>query len=95
MSAGPVVVRLDPDTPVAPSDSRKLSAGLGEMVGRTLARTGPVDLVLTGGETARRVLDALGGHAAHPAGADPSRGRHVSTARRSRRRHPSRQLRWS
>ncbi len=60
VGAGPVVVRIDPDTPVAPSDSRKLSAGLGEMVGRTLARTGPVDLVLTGGETARRVLDALG-----------------------------------
>jgi uncharacterized protein YgbK (DUF1537 family) len=60
VSAGPVVVRLDPDEPVAPSDSRKLSAALGEMVGRTLARTGPVDLVLTGGETARRVLDALG-----------------------------------
>jgi hypothetical protein len=60
VGAGPVVVRLDPDTPVAPSDSRKLSAELGELVGRTLARTGPVDLVLTGGETARRVLDALG-----------------------------------
>jgi 4-hydroxythreonine-4-phosphate dehydrogenase len=68
VGAGPVVVRLDPDTPVAPSDSRKLSAALGEMVGRTLARTGPVDLVLTGGETARRVLDALGATRLTPLG---------------------------
>jgi uncharacterized protein YgbK (DUF1537 family) len=68
VGAGPVVVRLDPDTPVAPSDSRKLSAELGEMVGRTLARTGPVDLVLTGGETARRVLDALGATRLTPLG---------------------------
>jgi uncharacterized protein YgbK (DUF1537 family) len=68
VGAGPVVVRLDPATPVAPSDSRKLSAELGEMVGRTLARTGPVDLVLTGGETARRVLDALGATRLTPLG---------------------------
>jgi 4-phospho-D-threonate 3-dehydrogenase / 4-phospho-D-erythronate 3-dehydrogenase len=68
VGAGPVVVRLDPDTRVAPSDSRKLSAELGEMVGRTLARTGPVDLVLTGGETARRVLDALGATRLTPLG---------------------------
>ncbi|MFD2090682.1 four-carbon acid sugar kinase family protein [Blastococcus deserti] len=60
VGVGPLVVRIDPDTPVAPSDSRKLAAELGELVGRTLARTGPLDLVLTGGETARRVLDALG-----------------------------------
>jgi 4-hydroxythreonine-4-phosphate dehydrogenase len=68
VGAGPVVVRLDPDAPVAPSDSRKLSAALGEMVGRTLTRTGRVDLVLTGGETARRVLDALGAMRLTPLG---------------------------
>jgi 4-hydroxythreonine-4-phosphate dehydrogenase len=61
LAAGPVVIRPDPAAPLAPADSRRLSAGLGDLVGRALTRlSGPVDLVLTGGETARRVLDALG-----------------------------------
>jgi 4-phospho-D-threonate 3-dehydrogenase / 4-phospho-D-erythronate 3-dehydrogenase len=61
VTAGPVVVRPDPTATLAPADSRRLSAGLGDLVGRALSQVGgPVDLVLTGGETARRVLDALG-----------------------------------
>jgi 4-hydroxythreonine-4-phosphate dehydrogenase len=59
--AGPVVVRLDPAEPVSPSLSRRLSTGLGALVARAVsARASSVDLVLTGGETARRVLEALG-----------------------------------
>ena len=58
---GPVVVRPDPVSPLAPADSRRLSAGLADLATQALAGVGGrVDLVLTGGETARRVLDALG-----------------------------------
>ncbi len=61
VAAGPVVVRPDPAAPLVPADSRRLSAGLSDLVARALARIGaPVDMALTGGETARRVLDALG-----------------------------------
>ena len=61
LATGPVVVRPDPAAPVDPRDSRRLAAGLGALAARVVVRTGqPVDLVLTGGETARRVLDALG-----------------------------------
>ena len=69
LAAGPVVIRPDPAAPLAPADSRRLSAGLGDLVGRALVRlSGPVDLVLTGGETARRVLDALGVNRLTPLG---------------------------
>jgi 4-hydroxythreonine-4-phosphate dehydrogenase len=58
---GPAVVRLDPTEPVSPSLSRRLSTGLAALVARAVQGSpSSVDLVLTGGETARRVLDALG-----------------------------------
>ncbi|MGO4753383.1 nucleotide-binding domain containing protein, partial [Streptomyces sp. 2MCAF27] len=48
---------------------RRLVHGLARTVAAALARhEGPVDLVLTGGETARRVLDALGVSELHPVG---------------------------
>ncbi|NUS88695.1 MAG: hypothetical protein HOY75_39850, partial [Streptomyces sp.] len=55
----------------APADlsPRRLVHGLARTVAAALARhDGPVDLVLTGGETARRVLDALGVTELHPVG---------------------------
>jgi 4-hydroxythreonine-4-phosphate dehydrogenase len=58
---GVVVVRPDPEAAVDVSSSRRISTGLGSIVARSLARSpGSVGLALTGGETARRVLDALG-----------------------------------
>jgi uncharacterized protein YgbK (DUF1537 family) len=59
-AGGVVVVRPDPDAARDVASSRRISSGLGALVARALApSTGPVGLVLTGGETARRVLDAL------------------------------------
>jgi 4-hydroxythreonine-4-phosphate dehydrogenase len=61
---GPLVLRPDPAAELDPANSRGLSAGLARVVAAALAlvepAAGPVDLVLTGGETARRVLDAVG-----------------------------------
>ncbi|MFF0223625.1 4-hydroxythreonine-4-phosphate dehydrogenase PdxA [Streptomyces sp. NPDC004629] len=51
------VVSIADDGPVAPGSGRRLVAGLARAVAE-VARDS--DLVLTGGETARRVLDALG-----------------------------------
>jgi 4-hydroxythreonine-4-phosphate dehydrogenase len=55
---GPTVVRVDPVAPVDPSQARAVATGLAASVAAVLPAT--VDLVLLGGETARRVLDALG-----------------------------------
>ncbi|MES4905540.1 MULTISPECIES: four-carbon acid sugar kinase family protein [unclassified Streptomyces] len=57
---GPVPAALSP---------RRLVHGLARFVAAALARhDGAADLVLTGGETARRVLDALGVTELHPVG---------------------------
>jgi 4-hydroxythreonine-4-phosphate dehydrogenase len=62
VTRGAVVLRADPAGGVVPGAARHLSAGLARLVTAALATVpgGPVDLALTGGETARRVLDALG-----------------------------------
>lgn len=53
----------------APLSPRRLVHGLARAVAAAVARhDGSVDLVLTGGETARRVLDALGVTELHPVG---------------------------
>ncbi|SDN45881.1 4-hydroxythreonine-4-phosphate dehydrogenase [Klenkia soli] len=60
LTRGPLVLRPDPADAVRPASSRALSAGLSRLVADALQLTDAVvDLVLTGGETARRVLDAL------------------------------------
>ncbi|MFE2944123.1 four-carbon acid sugar kinase family protein [Streptomyces sp. NPDC059255] len=51
------VVGVDPAQGIRPGAARQVVAGLARTVA---AACGPADLVLTGGETARRVLDALG-----------------------------------
>jgi 4-hydroxythreonine-4-phosphate dehydrogenase len=56
--SGPTVVRVDPSDSVDPGQARAVVCGLAATVAAALHE--PVDLVLTGGETARRVLDALG-----------------------------------
>jgi len=56
--AGPTVIRVDPGARVDPRLARRVSGGLAATVAAALRA--PVDLVLIGGETARRVLDALG-----------------------------------
>lgn len=60
--SGPTVVRVDPDGGVDPGQARAVARGLAATVATALRDPAavPVDLVLTGGETARRVLDALG-----------------------------------
>ncbi len=55
--SGPSVLRVDPDNGVDPDQGRAVSEGLAATVA---SLPGPMDLVLIGGETARRVLDALG-----------------------------------
>lgn len=64
---GPTVIRVDPAAPVLPGRARSVAAGLAATV--VAARCGPVALVLVGGETGRRVLDALGVDALEPVGA--------------------------
>lgn len=60
LSHGPVVLTLDEAVDVDPARAPELVARLAEFAGRILTRLAhPVDLVLTGGETARRVLDAI------------------------------------
>jgi 4-hydroxythreonine-4-phosphate dehydrogenase len=56
--SGPTVIRVDPDAPVEPGRARAVAAGLAATVAAVVRE--PVDLVLIGGETGRRVLDALG-----------------------------------
>jgi 4-phospho-D-threonate 3-dehydrogenase / 4-phospho-D-erythronate 3-dehydrogenase len=56
--AGPTVIRVDPAAPVDPARARAVATGIAATVANALP--GPVVLVLIGGETARRVLDALG-----------------------------------
>lgn len=51
--------------PVDPARSSEISAALADLVARAI-RDRTVGLVLTGGETARRVLDALGVNTLHP-----------------------------
>jgi 4-hydroxythreonine-4-phosphate dehydrogenase len=55
--SGPTVLRVDPDDHVDPGRGRAVSEGLAATVA---SLPGPMDLVLIGGETARRVLDVLG-----------------------------------
>lgn len=55
--SGPSVLRVDPDDLVDPGRGRAVAEGLAATVA---SQPGPVDLVLIGGETARRVLDVLG-----------------------------------
>lgn len=62
--AGPTVIRVDPAASVEPGRARAVAAGLAATVAAALR--GPVDLVLVGGETARRVLDVLGVSALEP-----------------------------
>ncbi|GAA2649162.1 four-carbon acid sugar kinase family protein [Streptomyces vastus] len=54
---GITIVSIDGSGPVEPGSARALVAGLARTVAQTALDS---DLVLTGGETARRVLDALG-----------------------------------
>ncbi|MER6142297.1 four-carbon acid sugar kinase family protein [Streptomyces sparsogenes] len=69
---GVTVVAPEPATAGPPPDGvtpRRLVRGLARAVAAAVARRdGAVDLVLTGGETARRVLDALGVTELHPVG---------------------------
>ncbi|MER7792440.1 four-carbon acid sugar kinase family protein [Streptomyces sp. NPDC097640] len=68
LSADGVTV-LTPASTRAPVSPRRLVHGLARAVAAAVARhDGSVDLVLTGGETARRVLDALGVTELHPVG---------------------------
>lgn len=64
LSAGDVLVTLEAIAGDGPRPSgRALTEALADIVSRTFVRTGTgpaVDLILTGGETARAVLDALG-----------------------------------
>lgn len=61
LSTGVTVLALGRDGRPDPSASRRLVRGLAEVASAAVRdHPGPVDLVLTGGETARRVLDALG-----------------------------------
>ncbi|SCX37490.1 4-hydroxythreonine-4-phosphate dehydrogenase [Klenkia marina] len=69
LARGPLVLRPDPTDAVDHGASRALSAGLARLVADALQLTDAlVDLVLTGGETARRVLDALDVTALTPRG---------------------------
>lgn len=69
LERGPTALRIDPSEPVAPGWSRKLARGLASTAAGVVARQpGPVDVVLTGGETARLVLDALGVRTLVPVG---------------------------
>jgi len=85
LEAGPVVLRPERGAAVRPEQARLVSAALARLVARVVGPATP--LALTGGETARRVLDALGGRTLTPLGsvhhgAVRSRadgGRHVVT----------------
>lgn len=55
--SGPTVLRVDPGDHVDPGRGRAVAEGLAATVATV---PGPLELVLIGGETARRVLDALG-----------------------------------
>lgn len=69
LERGPTALRIEADRPVGPDRSRKLVRGLASTAARVVERfPGPVDLVLTGGETARLVLDALAVPALVPVG---------------------------
>ncbi|MFE4369000.1 four-carbon acid sugar kinase family protein [Streptomyces sp. NPDC056835] len=62
---GITVVSVDNSPGILAGSARRVVAGLARAVA---AVPRPADLVLTGGETARRVLDALGVTRLHPAG---------------------------
>ncbi|GAA2658877.1 MULTISPECIES: 4-hydroxythreonine-4-phosphate dehydrogenase PdxA [Actinosynnema] len=64
---GPVVLRPARDAPVDPARSRALSVALARVAADAVRGT-TTPLALTGGETARRVLDALGVRSLRPLG---------------------------
>ncbi|GAA4872357.1 four-carbon acid sugar kinase family protein [Saccharopolyspora cebuensis] len=69
LERGPTALSIDAAEPVPPERSRDLVRGLAATAAGVVERhPGPVDLVLTGGETARLVLDALGVRALVPVG---------------------------
>lgn len=69
LERGPTALTIAPDQPIAPDQSRDLVRGLASTAARVVERQpGPVDLVLTGGETARLVLDELGVRTLTPVG---------------------------
>jgi D-threonate/D-erythronate kinase len=69
LERGPTALSIDSAEPIAPGRSRDLVRGLASTAAGIVERSpGPVDLVLTGGETARLVLDALGVRALVPVG---------------------------
>ncbi len=55
-----VVAAIDPEAPVDPANGSRLAAALGKLIGPQLSRFGA--LAATGGETARSLLEAAGGH---------------------------------
>ncbi|TCP47356.1 4-hydroxythreonine-4-phosphate dehydrogenase [Tamaricihabitans halophyticus] len=58
--AGPTVLTIDAPGPIDPSTANALVRGLATTVATAVrSASQPVDLVLTGGETARQVLDSL------------------------------------
>ncbi|MFC7342908.1 four-carbon acid sugar kinase family protein [Saccharopolyspora griseoalba] len=60
LERGPTALSIDAAEPVDPDQARDLVRGLASTAARVVERCPrPVDLVLTGGETARLVLDAL------------------------------------
>ncbi|RCW41070.1 4-hydroxythreonine-4-phosphate dehydrogenase [Halopolyspora algeriensis] len=60
LERGPAALTIDAPEQVGAARARNLVQGLATTVARAVERTHrPVDLVLTGGETARRALDAL------------------------------------
>ncbi|MCP2167633.1 four-carbon acid sugar kinase family protein [Goodfellowiella coeruleoviolacea] len=61
----PTVLRVDPTAPLTPSHGRAIATGLALTVA-ALTTYQPPALVLIGGDTARRVLDALGVTTLHP-----------------------------
>ena len=75
-----LVIAVDPQEPLDEATPSATSATLARVIAPTLTDH---DLVLTGGETARRVLDALGEHALYPV-VEIHRGAILSVTRHGR-----------
>ncbi|MCG5217945.1 four-carbon acid sugar kinase family protein [Streptosporangium soli] len=65
LDRGPAVLTIDPDGGLVPERARTLAGELADVV-RDIPSISACDLVLTGGETARRVLQALGVNSLRP-----------------------------